>query len=88
MALDESLEGWTHIQFTVDEEGAVVDPVVLDNCAGASLETCTESDVFDETSLAAIRQFEFEPRTENGVAVATPGVQYVFRFQLQDDDNG
>jgi hypothetical protein len=34
-------------------------------------------------SLDAVRQFKFEPRMEQGVAVASPGVQHVFRFTLE-----
>lgn len=87
-ALRDRQEGWAQVQFTVDKAGNPVDEEVVDNCAGPTLADCEgENDVFDSVSLDAIRQFKFEPRMEGGVAVATPGVQYVFRFTLNKESD-
>jgi TonB family protein len=83
-ALDAKMEGWAQVQFTVDEFGNVVDPEVVDSCAGPTIATCTSDDMFVQVSLEAIKDFKFEPRLEAGAPVKTPGVQYVFRFNLQE----
>ena len=74
-ALRESIEGWAQVSFTVDESGDVVDPIILSSAP---------EDVFEEASLTAISGFKFIPRMENGVAVPTPEVHYVFRFHLNN----
>ena len=43
--------------------------------------------IFNESAIDAVEQFRFEPRIENGEARETPGVQYVFTFMLDDDEN-
>ena len=74
-ALARTIEGWVQVSFTVDTQGQVVDPKIVDS---------SQEHIFDKPSLDAIAQFEFRPRTENGKAVTTKGVQYVFRYQLKD----
>ena len=73
-ALERGIEGWCQVSFTVDENGGVVDPVVVD---------ADPPNIFDSASLRAVQRFRFNPRTKDGQAVRTPGVQYVFRFNLE-----
>ena len=75
-ALQRSIEGWCQVMFTVDENGGVLDPVVVDS---------DPPEIFDSASLRAVSRFKFNPRTVNGQGVKTPGVQYVFRFNLEDE---
>lgn len=75
-ALQREIEGWCQVMFTVDENGGVLDPVVVD---------ADPPEIFDSASLRAVSRFKFNPRTVNGQAVKTPGVQYVFRFNLEQD---
>lgn len=75
-ALQRGIEGWCQVMFTVDENGGVLDPVVVD---------ADPPDIFDSASLRAVSRFKFNPRTKDGQAVKTPGVQYVFRFNLEDN---
>ena len=42
------------------------------------------SRIFDRASIRAAARFKFQPRVENGVGVNVPGVQYLFRYQLED----
>ena len=130
LALQNDVEGWVQVEFTVTAQGTVQDASVVDHCASIIrddcitprdpdsrpvtardafiVEDCTSDDcsaaqdvesrpltkknesmeeyvgVFNEASLAAVSQFTFEPRQEGGQAVATPGVQYVFSFRLED----
>lgn len=75
-ALERGIEGWCQVSFTVDENGSVVDPVVVD---------ADPPDIFNSASLRAVQRFRFNPRTKDGKAVRTPGVQYVFRFNLEGE---
>jgi TonB family protein len=75
-AIREKIEGWVQVQFDVNEEGTVVDPKVVD---------VSPEGVFDQAGLDAIAQFKFNPRMVDGVPQLTKGVQYVFRFNLQDE---
>ncbi len=72
-ALQRGIEGWCQVMFTVTENGTVVDPVVVD---------AEPPNIFDSASLRAVERFKFNPRTVDGQPVRTPGVQYVFRFNL------
>jgi hypothetical protein len=95
-ALRQKMIGWVQVRLDVTESGAVAREAVVEHCAipaefdpaavpqeGGCLEN---SAIFDAAALAAIRDFRFEPRIVDGVAVATPGVQYVFRFSLNEQD--
>ncbi len=74
-ALQRGIEGWCQVMFTVDENGGVQDAVVVD---------ADPPEIFDSASLRALSRFKFNPRTKDGTPVKTPGVQYVFRFNLDD----
>ena len=76
-ALQREIEGWCQVMFTVDENGGVQDAVVVD---------ADPPNIFDSASLRAVARFKFNPRTEDGQPVKTPGVQYVFRFNLAEED--
>lgn len=79
-AAQNGIEGWTQVSFTVAKTGKVVQDsvVVLD---------AEPAEIFDRTSTRAALKFEFQPRVRNGRAVDVEGVQYVFRYQLEDGDN-
>jgi len=76
-ALQRGIEGWCQVMFTVDENGGVQDAVVVD---------ADPPEIFDSSSLRAVARFKFNPRTKNGQPVKTPGVQYVFRYNLADEN--
>lgn len=85
-ALDEKLEGWVLVSLMVDAGGKVANAVVIDGCvAQGSMPCMPDNDVFYANTLAAVQDFTFEPRIENGEPVATPGVRYVFRFSLGNE---
>ena len=75
-ALQRGIEGWCQVMFTVDENGGVQDAVVVD---------ADPPSIFDSASLRAVARFKFNPRTKDGQGVKTPGVQYVFRFNLAEE---
>lgn len=72
-ALSRGIEGWCLVSFTVTVNGTVENPVVVD---------ADPPDVFDNASLRAVERFKFNPRVENGNPVPVQGVQYLFRFNV------
>jgi TonB family protein len=78
-AANESIEGWALVSFTVTAGGLVEEDSV-------KVVDSEPAEIFDRTSIRAAQKFEFQPRIRNGRAVDIPGVQYVFRFELEDDD--
>lgn len=76
-AAEQGVEGWTLFSFTVTPEGGI-DP---DSIALVDEEP---AGYFETTSRRALTQFRFQPRIVAGEAVSVPGVQYLFRFQLED----
>jgi protein TonB len=43
------------------------------------------SNIFDRSSIRAATRFKFQPRVVDGQGVAVEGVQYVFRYELEDN---
>lgn len=67
-------EGYAIVELTVDKDGFVKDPFVVEVDGHNS---------FKEASLKAAQQFRYAPRFENGEAVDTPGVRYRFSYSLR-----
>jgi TonB family protein len=78
VAANDGIEGWALVSFTVREDGLVEE----DTVAIVDAEPAT---VFNKTATRAAVKFEFQPRVVNGKAVPVPGVQYLFRFQLEEE---
>lgn len=76
-ALQRGIEGWCLVSFTVNENGGVEDPMVVDG---------EPPGMFDSSSLRAVTRFKFNPKVEKGQPVKTHGVQYLFRYNLADED--
>ncbi len=72
-ARQKGIEGWVELEFTISPVGTVQDAVVI-----ASRPTF----VFDRAALRAVRKWRYNPKTENAVPVARPGVQVRIRFEL------
>lgn len=77
-AADEGIEGWAQVRFTVAADGTVPTDSI-------SMVDAEPTQIFDESAMAAIAQFRFQPRVVNGEAVDVPNVQYVFRFDMDDE---
>lgn len=73
-AAQRGIEGWCLVEFTVNANGGVEDARVVDG---------EPPGIFDRSSLRAVARFRFNPKTRNGEPVSTPGVQYVFRYTLE-----
>jgi periplasmic protein TonB len=55
-------EGWVEVEFTVGPDGSVANPHVT---------ASQPSRVFDREAIAAVQRAKFEPKIQNGVAVAS-----------------
>jgi len=66
------------VSFTVDRLGNVDEDsiVVVD---------AEPSSIFDRSSVRAAARFKFQPRVVDGQGVPVNDVQYVFRYELEDD---
>jgi TonB family protein len=65
--------GTVIIEFTVTDTGKVVDPKIV--CAHPRRR-------FEKAALAALKQREYQPATQNGKAVAFPGMKATFSFDF------
>lgn len=74
-AAQRGIQGWCQVSFTVTATGGVEDVFVVDG---------EPKGVFDSSSIRAAQKFKFQPRVVDGEGVPVPGVQYVFRYQLEE----
>lgn len=75
-ALSRGVQGFVELSFTVNEEGRVVDPVVL---------YAEPEGFFERSALQTIRKWQYSPALEEGVAVPVHDVRQRIVFQLADD---
>lgn len=74
-AAQRGIEGWCQVRFTVTAEGGVRGVEVVD---------AEPQGIFDRSSIRAAERFRFQPRVVDGEPVDVPGVQYVFRYELEE----
>lgn len=77
-AAQRGIEGWCLVSFTVNGLGNVEEDsiVVVD---------AEPSNIFDRSSIRAATRFKFQPRVVDGQGVSVEDVQYVFRYELEDN---
>ena len=68
------LEGYVVVQFDVTASGTVNKLSVV----------ASSNTIFERAALAAARNFRFKARVVDGVPQTSTGVQYRFRFELED----
>lgn len=90
MALSKGWFGWVMLEFMVDENGKVINPVVIENCVttyrpGGSKE-CNDSPgmIFDRPAIAAASKFKYKPKVVDGRPIATAGVLHKLTFTLNE----
>jgi protein TonB len=71
-AKQQGIGGYVTVEFTISPSGTVQDLRVIDS---------QPAYVFDEAVLAAVRRWRYNPRVENGVAVARRGVKTRLTFE-------
>lgn len=72
-ALDKNIEGDCSLEYTVNPQGRVEHPKVLDGC----------HPLFIRPSLAAAQTFRYQPRIVEGVAVSVPAVRNTFHYRIK-----
>ncbi len=72
-ASDNGFQGWVQIEFTIDKEGFVKDPVVID---------AERPKLFNKPALKALEKWRYAPKVENGERVESREV-VVITFVLR-----
>lgn len=72
-ALDNGIQGACTVRYTVNTEGRVENPEVLDDRYA----------YFIKPSLAATKSFRYTPRMVNGKAVNAPSVKNIFQYRIE-----
>jgi protein TonB len=68
------IEGWVLLEYTVDENGNVVSPRVIES---------SPPGVFDSAALQALTAWKFTPGKIGTTPVATPGLRVKLNFALK-----
>jgi TonB family protein len=74
-------EGFVDVEFTVDEQGFVRNPGVVNRFVNGKKRSRVTS--FDKAALDAVAGFRYAPRFENGEAVVAEGVTTRISFMLE-----
>lgn len=75
-AMEEKIEGYVLVEFTVTTEGDAAGIVILDR---------QPSDIFNASAIEAMERFRFRPRVMDGIPMEAPGAQYTFNYELNDE---
>ena len=76
-AAQRGIQGWCLVSFTVDGLGNVVEETI-------AVVDAEPPNIFDRSSIRAATRFKFQPRVVDGQGVEVSGVQYLFRYQLEE----
>ncbi len=76
-AAQRGIQGWCLVSFTVDGQGNVLEDTI-------AVVDAEPPNIFDRSSIRAAARFKFQPRVVDGQGVNVPGVQYLFRYQLEE----
>lgn len=74
LAEERGIEGEVIVEFSIDERGQVIDPVIID---------AQPNKVFNRNVLRAIKDFTFTPHRIDGDAVTVDKVREVFVFKIE-----
>ena len=77
-AAQRGIQGWCLVSFTVDGLGNVIEDTI-------AVVDAEPPNIFDRSSVRAAARFKFQPRVVDGQGVEVAGVQYLFRYQLEDN---
>lgn len=77
-AAQRGIEGWVLVSFTVDESGAVINQSI-------NVEDAEPPNIFNRAAIRAAEKFRFQPPTDSDEPSRIEGVQYLFRWSLNQD---
>lgn len=72
------------VEFRVDNQGHVGDPVVIESRTARG----ESGEIFHEAAIEAIQKYRYIPRFENGVAVSASGVRETIEFERARNSSG
>lgn len=72
-ALQRGIEGFVIVEFTVNKQGAVRDPIVVE---------ASPEGIFEQAAIDAALKFKYKPRVVNGEPTEVSGVQNRITFQI------
>jgi protein TonB len=76
-AAQRGITGWCLVSFTVNGLGNVEEDSI-------EVVDAEPANIFDRSSIRAAARFKFQPRVVDGQGVDVPGVQYLFRYELEE----
>jgi protein TonB len=76
-AAQRGIQGWCLVSFTVNGLGNVEEDTI-------EVVDAEPANIFDRSSIRAAARFKFQPRVVDGQGVDVAGVQYLFRYQLEE----
>ena len=76
-AAQRGIQGWCLVSFTVDGLGNVAEETIV-------VVDAEPANIFNRSSERAAARFKFQPRVVDGKGVEVAGVQYLFRYELED----
>lgn len=75
--LQQGIEGWVLVEFTIDADGSVSDIQIIEsepeNARG-----------FGRAAIRSIQRWSYQPKMVDGRAVAQHHMREIFRFEIQD----
>jgi TonB family protein len=77
-AQEAKIEGWVLVEYSIDKEGHVVAPHVVE---------AQPPGVFDQAALDAVAQWRYTPRYVNGVPAEATGVHSKVTFKLGEAED-
>lgn len=77
LALQNGIEGWVQVQFTIDAHGQIIQPHIIAR---------SPSRIFDRSVLAALKKSHYRPQMLDGEPVIVQGVTELFRFKISTVD--
>ena len=90
-AQQRGMSGWVILEFIVNSQGAVMEPVVVNNCAWIKNPRaegeCEDnpSSIFDRAATKAALKFKYKPKVVDGNPVDTAGVLHKITFEMMDE---
>ena len=72
-ALSRGIEGWVLLEFSIDELGLAVNPVVIES---------EPPGIFDRAATSAVKRWKYRPMIEDGRPRMRPGVRQLISFEI------
>ncbi|WP_321395054.1 energy transducer TonB [Emcibacter sp.] len=70
------IEGYVLIGYEIDDQGAVVDPYVIDS----------SDKIFEKNALRAVIKFKYKPKFLDGMPIRQKGLKLKFTFGLENEN--